>query len=211
MTRAPILLTAIAGKIAIGWGALALTLLAAAGPSQAALPAISIVKAELDFSAAPGTGPADKTRDFLGMFKTEARVIYLDLTIFPALTGGDTLGIPDFKLRASDATGAETPIDCAPGGSQMLDGKIARLDFLTGDIYAHLVLEAMIASGPAAPYQSLACDYAPGAKAGVALRLTGFFVVQPYAIPTANGARLVPVTPELAMAAPALAKAAASR
>ena len=50
--------------------------------------------------------------------------------------------------------------------------------------------------GPAeAPYNALSCDYAPALPGEVALRLTGFFVVQNTTVPTARGVRYYQVDP----------------
>jgi len=180
---------------------------AGAGIAQAAMPAIV---GTLDLNAAEGSAEQQAGQALLEKLPGRGQVVYLDLAFAPvAAEAGNPEQKHDWRMRATDRAGKDLPdVDCAAGGSQMLDGAIGQLDFTLTAFTNHLVLEAVIAGPKEAPYNSLACDYAPSARSSVVLRLTGFFVVQDYSIPTARGVRLVPVTPSFDAAQAAIAAAA---
>lgn len=179
---------------------------AGAGAAQAAIPAIV---GTLDLNAAEGSAEQQAGQALLEKLPSRGQVVYLDLAFAPVAAEAENPEQKhDWRMRASDRAGKDLPnVDCAAGGSQMLDGVIGQLDLTLTAFTNHLVLEAVIASPKDAPYNSLACDYAPSARSSVVLRLTGFFVVQDYSIPTARGVRLVPVTPSFDAAQAAIAAA----
>lgn len=190
----------LAGALCIGGTAIA--------AKPAPPPAIPIVTGTVDFGAQQGTEGYTASFAFLESFPAAAAVIYLDLTIAPAVSGpegGDqTL---DFGVTGYGVDGGvmkEFP--CALGGSQFIDRQMTAVSVAAGAIYPHLILDADIASGAAAPYNALSCDYAPAVAGQVVVHLTGFFVVQEAAIPTARWVRLVPMTPPFAEAIDALAR-----
>jgi hypothetical protein len=179
-----------------------------AGPSSAA---IAAMVGRLDLNATEGSAEQQAGIALLEKLPARGQVVYLDLEIAPVAAEESNPEQPhDWKIQAADRSGKALPvIDCAAGGSQMLDGVVGSLSFTLTAFTNHLVLDTLIADPATAPYNSLACDYAPSARSSVVLRLTGFFVVQDYSIPTARGVRLVPVSPSFEAAQAAIAAAAA--
>ncbi len=186
--------------------AVAALALGSAGAAHAAIPTIV---GRLDLNAAEGSAEQQAGQALLEKLPGRGQVVYLDLAFAPlAAEAENPEQKHDWRMQATDRTGKTLPdVDCAAGGSQMLDGAIGQLSFTLTAFTNHLVLDAVIAAPQDAPYNSLACDYAPSARSSVVLRLTGFFVVQDYSIPTARGVRLVPVTPSFDAAQAAIAAA----
>lgn len=181
---------------------------AMAGAAEAAIPAIA---GTLDLNATEGSPEQQAGQALLEKLPERGQVVYLDLAFAPVAAEAENPEQPhDWKMTATDRAGKDLPtVDCAAGGSQMLDAMIGALSFTLTAFTNHLVMDAVIADPAASPYNSLACDYAPSARSDVVLRLTGFFVVQDYSIPTARGVRLVPVTPSFEAAQAAIAAAGA--
>lgn len=181
----------------------------AAAVTQPAYAAIVPIVGRLDLNAMEGSAEQKAGQTLLEKLPGRGQVVYLDLAIAPVAAEESNPEQPhDWKIQATDRAGKALPaVDCAAGGSQMLDATIGALSFTLTAFTNHLVLDALIADPATAPYNSLACDYAPSARSSVVLRLTGFFVVQDYSIPTARGVRLVPVTPSFEAAQAAVAAA----
>ena len=206
----------IAGQAA-GLFAAALGLSGAAGALEAARPPlprpVPVFEGTIDLSAAPGSSENTASIDFLTKLPSAPEMIFLDLTIAPAVA--DAAASPvvlDFGATAySAANGAAmAPFPCAAGNWSMIDRGMSVLTVAPTALDTHLLLTIEIAGGAAAPFNAVSCDYAPGLPAEVALHVTGFFVVQETAIPTARGLRLVPYTPPYAEALDALARSIAA-
>jgi len=189
----------------------AVALAAGLASGVAAAAPIPTIVGRLDLNATQDSPEQQAGLALLEKLPDRGGVVYLDLAIAPVAAEAENPEQPhDWQIQATDRTGTALPsVDCAAGGSQMLDGAIGTLSFTLTAFTNHLLLDAVIANPAAAPYNSLACDYAPSARSSVVLRLTGFFVVQDYSIPTARGVRLVPVTPSFEAAQAAIASAAA--
>jgi len=169
---------------------------------------IQIVAGTLDFGAAEGSEEHNASMKLLENFPAAPALIYLDLNIAPAVADPNAAEkVLDFgvTITGGDGKPLET-VPCALGGSQMIDRGNRSISIQAGAIYPHIVLEAEFVAAEEAPYNALSCDYAPALPGEVALRLTGFFVVQNTTIPTARGVRLVPFIPPMADALDALAK-----
>ncbi|NWH08328.1 MAG: hypothetical protein HXY22_06735 [Alphaproteobacteria bacterium] len=168
---------------------------------------IAVVRGAIDFSAKEGTPAFEESRTLLEQFPTSPGVIYLDLVIHPETAAGAGAP-PDYH---TDATGREgkpaSPLSCEAGAAALIDDSVSALSISAGTIYPHIVLDILIAAPGEHPFNALACTYSPASEAMAAISVTGFFAVNTYAIPTANGVRLQPITPPLALALPVLEKA----
>jgi hypothetical protein len=196
-------------------------LMPAAGALEAAQPPlprpVPIVEGTIDLSAAPGSPENLASIAFLEKLPSAPELIYLDLTIAPAVTdpaanpATDPVNL-DFGATAYDAASGKalSPFPCELGAWQMLDRSLNMLTLAPSALDTHLLMTIEVARGEHAPFNSVSCDYAPGLPAQVALHVTGFFVVQETAIPTARGLRLVPYTPPYAEAVDALARSIAA-
>ncbi|MBL9011322.1 MAG: hypothetical protein JNL56_09100 [Alphaproteobacteria bacterium] len=185
-----------------------------AGAIEAANPPlprpVPVFDGTVDFSAAEGSPEHAASVDFLARLPSAPELIFLDLTIAPALLDPNDTSKLDFAVTALTPTGAAAePFPCSPGAWGMIDRGLSALSFAPGRIDTHLLLTVEIAPGAAAPYNAVSCDYAPGLPAQVALRVTGFFVVQETTVPTARALRLVPVAPPYAEAMDGLARSIA--
>lgn len=178
-------------------------------PAMAASPVgIQVVTGTLDFGAAEGSEERNASLKILENFPAAPAVVYLDLNIAPAVADPNAAEkVLDFGVTIYGGDGQPlSTVPCALGASQMIDRGNSRMTIQAGAIYPHIVLEAELVAPADAPYNYLSCDYAPALPGEVALRLTGFFVVQNTTIPTARGVRLVPMVPPLQEALDALAK-----
>lgn len=190
-------------------GLMALALAALAPPALAAAPVgIQVVTGTLDFGAAEGSEERNASMRLLENFPAAPALVYLDLNIAPAVADPNAAEkVLDFGVTLYGGDGQPlNKVPCELGASQMIDRGNSRVNIQAGAIYPHIVLEAEIVSPADGPYNALSCDYAPALPGEVALRLTGFFVVQNTTIPTARGVRLVPFIPPMAEALEALAK-----
>jgi hypothetical protein len=166
-------------------------------PLTTATAAIPAITGTLDLNATQDSEAQKSGIALLEKLPSRGGAVYLDLSIAPvAAEAGNPDQPHDWNIQATGRDGQALPdVGCAAGGTQMLDDAVGGLSFTLTAFTNHLVLDAMIAAPGTTPWNSLACDYAPSARSSVVLRLTGFFVVQDYSIPTARGVRLVPVTP----------------
>lgn len=183
--------------------------LAVSGQAMAASPVgIQIVTGTLDFGAAEGSEERNASLKILENFPAAPALIYLDINIAPSVADPNAAEkVLDFGVTLYGGDGQPVAaVPCALGGSQMIDRGHSRMTIQAGAIYPHIVLEAEFVAPADAPYNALSCDYAPALPGEVALRLTGFFVVQNTTIPTARGVRLVPFIPPMQEALDALAK-----
>ncbi len=169
---------------------------------------IQVVTGTLDFGAAEGSEERGASLKLLENFPPAPALIYLDLNIAPAVADPNAAEkVLDFGVTLFGGDGQPLAgVPCALGGAQMIDRGNSRMTIQAGAIYPHIVLEAEFVGPADAPYNALSCDYAPALPGEVALRLTGFFVVQNTTLPTARGVRLTPFIPPMAEALEALAK-----
>ena len=197
--------------------AAAAALMDVAGALEAAQPPLArpvpVFEGTIDLSAAPGSSENAASTDFLAKLPSAPEMIFLDLTIAPAVVdAAASPAVLDFGATAygGPAGAAIAPFPCSAGSWTMIDRGLSVLTVAPTALDTHLLLTIEVASGPAAPFNAISCDYAPGLPAQVALHVTGFFVVQETAIPTARGLRLVPYTPPYAEALDALARSIAA-
>lgn len=181
----------------------------AGGPALAAPPVgIQVVTGTIDFGAAEGSEERNASLTLLENFPAAPALVYLDLNIAPAVADPNAAEKKlDFGVTIYGADGK--PLDavpCALGASQMIDRGNRAMSIQAGAIYPHILLDVEFVGPAEAPYNALSCDYAPALPGEVALRLTGFFVVQNTTVPTARGVRLVPFIPPMAEALEALGK-----
>lgn len=198
-----------AGPATVGLAVLLGSGLAALGTARAAMTQeIQVVTGTLDFGAAEGSAERTASMTLLENFPAAPAVVYLDLNIAPSVADPAAAEkVLDFGVTLYGSDGQPlAAVPCALGGSQMIDRGNRSISIQAGAIYPHLVLEAEFVAAEHAPYNALSCDYAPALPGEVALRLTGFFVVQNTTIPTARGVRLVPFIPPFEKAVEALAK-----
>lgn len=186
-----------------------------AGAIEAANPPlprpVPVFEGTVDFSAPEGSPENLASAEFLSKLPSAPELIYLDLTIAPALLDPNDTTKLDFGAAAYGPGGQPVePFPCAAGGWGMIDRELTAIGFGPGRIDTHLLVTVELTEAAKAPYNAVSCDYAPGLPAQVALRISGFFVVQESAIPTARGLRLVPVAPPYAEAMDALARSIAA-
>lgn len=168
-------------------------------PALAAEP-IPIVRGTIDFAAPDGSAAREASIRFLEALPPAAPVIFLDLTIVPPAEEPDSRAFRPVS-GFDPQTGNRVSLDCEAGASGPLGEGLSGIGIETGPLYPHLRLEIGLAAPEAAPFNGLFCAYAhdSGPRGGV-FRLRGFFAVHTYAVPTALGLSLAPVTPPWAEA-----------
>lgn len=189
------------------FAALVLTL----GPAPAALaatPGIQVVTGTLDFGAEEGSTERNASIRLLETFPPAPALVYLDLNIAPAVADPSAAEKAlDFNVTLYGGDGQPLgAVPCALGDARMIDRGNRSMSIQAGALYPHILFDVEFVDPAEAPYNALSCDYAPALPGEVALRLTGFFVVQNTTIPTARGVRLVPFIPPMGEALEALAK-----